>query len=135
VHRPVRRVWVVQGPSSVPPSYVFISAHGGPFSNENESPWIVSAEKQPNLPLFGPDPSTWTVVKRLKLVEFSMPEDPQIAGLLQDFDGYLRNERVQQTLQPTALVHELYARLPGQDQSVHLRGSHVRPPAAVVRTR
>src|ERR1700679_855041 len=68
-----------------------------------------------------------------------MADDPQIALLLQDCaggkkesldrliplvyaelrkiaDGYLRNERSEHTLQPTALVHELYSRLLGQAQ-------------------
>jgi RNA polymerase sigma-70 factor, ECF subfamily len=31
--------------------------------------------------------------------------------------GYLRNERVGHTLQPTALVHEVYVRLAGQDHT------------------
>lgn len=38
--------------------------------------------------------------------------------------GYLRHERPDHTLQPTALVHEAYLRLVGQDQVVWQNRSH-----------
>lgn len=39
-------------------------------------------------------------------------------------DSYLRNERTGHTLQPTALVHETYMRLVGQDQPDYRNRSH-----------
>ena len=39
-------------------------------------------------------------------------------------DGYLRNERTNHTLQPTALVHETYMRLVGQDQPDYRNRAH-----------
>ena len=39
-------------------------------------------------------------------------------------DSYLRNERTEHTLQPTALVHEAYMRLVGQDQPDYRNRSH-----------
>jgi RNA polymerase sigma-70 factor (ECF subfamily) len=76
-----------------------------------------------------------------------MSEDLQIVSLLQDFtegkkealdrliplvyvelrkiaDGYLRGERSGHTLQPTALVNELYTRLIRQDQPDYRSRSH-----------
>src|SRR6266851_6737157 len=76
-----------------------------------------------------------------------MAEDRPITLLLQDFaegkkdaldrviplvyaelrkiaDGYLRQERAGHTLQPTALVHELYARLLGQEHPDYRSRAH-----------
>jgi RNA polymerase sigma factor (TIGR02999 family) len=76
-----------------------------------------------------------------------MTQDPQLASLIRDCDkgkkesldrliqlvyaelrriadGYLRNERAQHTLQPTALVHELYARLAAQEQPDYQNRAH-----------
>ncbi len=39
-------------------------------------------------------------------------------------DGYLRRERPDHTLQPTALVHEAYVRLVGQDQPDYRNRAH-----------
>src|SRR5262245_42057942 len=39
-------------------------------------------------------------------------------------DAYLRRERAGHTLQPTALVHEAYMRLVGQDQPDYQNRSH-----------
>jgi len=39
-------------------------------------------------------------------------------------DGYLRHERQGHTLQPTALVHELYARMLGQEQPGYRNRGH-----------
>ena len=39
-------------------------------------------------------------------------------------DNFLRNERQGHTLQPTALVHEAYIRLAGQDQPDYTNRSH-----------
>jgi RNA polymerase sigma factor (TIGR02999 family) len=84
-----------------------------------------------------------------------MTEDLQITGLLKDFadgekdaldrlipmvylelrkiaDGYLRRERPGHTLQPTALVHELYARLLGQEQPDYRNRAHFLGVAAQV---
>jgi RNA polymerase sigma factor (TIGR02999 family) len=46
--------------------------------------------------------------------------------------GYLRNERVGHTLQPTALVHEAYARLLRQDQPDYQNRAHFLGVAAQV---
>ncbi len=40
-------------------------------------------------------------------------------------DGFLRNERRGHTLQPTALVHELYARFASQDQPEYRDRAHL----------
>jgi RNA polymerase sigma factor (TIGR02999 family) len=49
-------------------------------------------------------------------------------------DGYLRNERTSHTLQPTALVHEAYIRLVGQDHKAFAsRGHFVAVAAHVMR--
>ena len=40
------------------------------------------------------------------------------------FRGYLRNERSNHTLQPTALVHEAYARLIKQEQPDYRSRAH-----------
>ena len=49
-------------------------------------------------------------------------------------DGYLRNERTSHTLQPTALVHEAYIRLVGQDhKSYQSRGHFLAVAAHVMR--
>jgi RNA polymerase sigma factor (TIGR02999 family) len=76
-----------------------------------------------------------------------MPEDVPITLLLQDFangnkaaldqlmpmfyaelrkmaDGFLRQERPGHTLQPTALVHEFYARMIGQQQPDYQNRAH-----------
>ncbi len=76
-----------------------------------------------------------------------MPEGSRITGLLQDIksgqkhaldelmplvyselrrmaDGYLRRERDDHTLQPTALVHEAYLRLIGQNQPDYRSRAH-----------
>jgi RNA polymerase sigma-70 factor, ECF subfamily len=47
-------------------------------------------------------------------------------------DGYLRGERSGHTLQPTALVHEAYLRLIGQDQPDYRSRSHFYGVAAQV---
>src|SRR5882724_2157577 len=47
-------------------------------------------------------------------------------------DGYLRHERPGHTLQPTALVHELYARILGQDQPDYRNRAHFLGVAAQV---
>src|SRR5215470_10873794 len=47
-------------------------------------------------------------------------------------DGYFRNERSGHTLQPTALVHEVYARLVKQDQPDYQSRSHFMGVAAHV---
>jgi RNA polymerase sigma factor (TIGR02999 family) len=47
-------------------------------------------------------------------------------------DGYIRNERSGHTLQPTALVHEVYARLVKQDQPDYQGRSHFMGVAAHV---
>ena len=46
--------------------------------------------------------------------------------------GYLRNERPGHTLQATALVHEAYARLVGQDQPDYASRAHFMAVAATV---
>src|SRR5579872_154673 len=46
--------------------------------------------------------------------------------------GYLRNERPGHTLQPTALVHEAYARLVKQDQPEYQSRAHFMAVAAQV---
>ena len=46
--------------------------------------------------------------------------------------GYLRNERYGHTLQPTALVHEAYARLLKQEQPDYRSRSHFMGVAAIV---
>jgi len=46
--------------------------------------------------------------------------------------GYLRNERAGHTLQPTALVHEAYARLVRQDQPLYQSRAHFMAVAAQV---
>jgi RNA polymerase sigma factor (TIGR02999 family) len=84
-----------------------------------------------------------------------MAEEQQIAEFLKDFaegkkealdrllplvyaelrkiaDGYLRNERARHTLQPTALVHELYTRLLGQEQPDYRNRAHFLGVAAKV---
>src|SRR5215813_10647420 len=84
-----------------------------------------------------------------------MPEEPPITVLLQRFAtgdkvaldsliplvyselqrlarGYLRNERSGHTLQPTALVHEAYARLLRQDQPDYQNRAHFLGTAAQV---
>jgi len=84
-----------------------------------------------------------------------MVDDLQITGLLKDFadgrkdaldrliplvyvelrkiaDGYLRRERPGHTLQPTALVPELYARLLGQGQPDYRNRAHFLGVAAQV---
>src|SRR5947208_6829136 len=49
-------------------------------------------------------------------------------------DGYLRRERTAHTLQPTALVHEAYIRLIGQDhQDYRSRGHFLAVAAHVMR--
>ena len=76
-----------------------------------------------------------------------MSQDPAITLLLQDFaggdkaaldkliplfygelrkmaDGFLRHERPGHTLQPTALVHEFYARMLGQQQPDYQNRTH-----------
>jgi RNA polymerase sigma factor (TIGR02999 family) len=85
----------------------------------------------------------------------TMPEEPPITVLLQRFAsgdkvaldsliplvyselqrlarGYLRNERSGHTLQPTALVHEAYARLLRQDQPDYQNRAHFLGVAAQV---
>lgn len=47
-------------------------------------------------------------------------------------DGYLRNERTAHTLQPTALVHEAYIRLVGQDHKAYQSRGHFLAVAAHV---
>jgi RNA polymerase sigma factor (TIGR02999 family) len=47
-------------------------------------------------------------------------------------DGYLRQERPGHTLQPTALVHELYARILGQEQPGYRNRGHFLGVAAQV---
>lgn len=47
-------------------------------------------------------------------------------------DGYLRRERPGHTLQPTALVHEAYARLVGQEQPDYRSRAHFMGVAAQV---
>ncbi len=47
-------------------------------------------------------------------------------------DGYLRNERAGHTLQPTALVHEAYARLVKQDHPYYQNRAHFMGVAAQV---
>src|SRR5215475_2075468 len=47
-------------------------------------------------------------------------------------DGYLRNERSSHTLQPTALVHEAYLRLVGQDHKAYASRGHFLAVAAHV---
>ncbi len=47
-------------------------------------------------------------------------------------DGYLRHERPGHTLQPTALVHELYARMLGQEQPGYRSRAHFLGVAAQV---
>jgi RNA polymerase sigma factor (TIGR02999 family) len=47
-------------------------------------------------------------------------------------DGYLRNERAAHTLQPTALVHEAYLRLVGQDHKPYQSRGHFLAVAAHV---
>jgi RNA polymerase sigma factor (TIGR02999 family) len=47
-------------------------------------------------------------------------------------DGYLRHERQGHTLQPTALVHELYARMVGQEQPGYRDRGHFLGVAAQV---
>src|SRR5581483_1291860 len=84
-----------------------------------------------------------------------MPEEPPVTVLLQRFAngdkvaldtliplvytelqrlarGYLRNERSGHTLQPTALVHEAYARLLRQDQPDYQNRAHFLGVAAQV---
>jgi len=84
-----------------------------------------------------------------------MPEDQPITALLQEFAagnktaldrlipllypelqklarGYLRKERPGHTLQPTALVHEAYARLVKQDQPDYRSRAHFMGVAAQV---
>ncbi|SRR5579864_7464030 len=58
---------------------------------------------------------------------------PLVYGELQKLaGGYLRNERPGHTLQPTALVHEAYARLVKQDQPDYQNRSHFMGVAAQV---
>jgi RNA polymerase sigma factor (TIGR02999 family) len=47
-------------------------------------------------------------------------------------DGYLRSERTSHTLQPTALVHEAYIRLVGQDHKAYQSRGHFLAVAAHV---
>lgn len=84
-----------------------------------------------------------------------MPQDPPITVLLQEFAAgdksaldrlvpllypelknlarsYMRNERQGHTLQPTALVHEAYARLAKQDQPDYRSRAHFLGVAAQV---
>src|SRR5579872_107214 len=60
---------------------------------------------------------------------------PLVYGELQKLaGGYLRNERPGHTLQPTALVHEAYARLVKQDQpDYHNRAHFIAVAAQVMR--
>ena len=60
------------------------------------------------------------------LIPLVYAELQKIAG------GYLRNERPGHTLQPTALVHEAYARLLKQDQPDYQNRSHFMAIAAQV---
>ncbi len=61
-----------------------------------------------------------------RLVPLLYPELRKLAG------GYLRNERPGHTLQPTALVHEAYARLVKQDQPDYRSRTHFMLVAAQV---
>ena len=61
-----------------------------------------------------------------RLVPIVYPELRRLAG------GYLRNERPGHTLQPTALVHEAYARLVKQDQPDYLSRNHFMAVAAQI---
>jgi len=61
-----------------------------------------------------------------RLVPLLYPELRKIAG------GYLRNERPGHTLQPTALVHEAYARLVNQDHPDYRSRTHFMAVAAQV---
>jgi RNA polymerase sigma factor (TIGR02999 family) len=61
-----------------------------------------------------------------RLVPLIYPELRRLAG------GYMRNERPGHTLQPTALVHEAYARLVKQDQPDYCNRAHFMGVAAQV---
>jgi len=61
-----------------------------------------------------------------RLIELLYPELRKLARL------YLSNERPGHTLQPTALVHEAYARLTGQDQPAYRSRAHFMGLAAPV---
>ena len=61
-----------------------------------------------------------------RLVPLLYPELRRLAR------GYLRNERPGHTLQPTALVHEAYARLVNQDQPDYNSRAHFMGVAAQV---
>ena len=61
-----------------------------------------------------------------RLVPLMYPELRKLAG------GYLRNERPGHTLQPTALVHEAYARLVDQNQPDYRNRTHFMAVAAHV---
>jgi RNA polymerase sigma factor (TIGR02999 family) len=61
-----------------------------------------------------------------RLVPIVYPELRRLAG------GYLRNERPGHTLQPTALVHEAYARLVKQDQPDYHSRNHFMAVAAQI---
>jgi RNA polymerase sigma factor (TIGR02999 family) len=58
---------------------------------------------------------------------------PLVYGELRKIaNGYLRNERMGHTLQPTALVHELYTRMLGQQQPGYRNRAHFLGVAAQV---